>query len=265
VQASNARRHEDAANRRIAVSSGLGLAHQAFDPVSLRCSVFAPSGSRGLAGVSSGFGSQVELLKRWRRFPGLERLDGGDNAALTFDDGPDPDATPLVLDALEGLGIRATFFLVGEQAEEHPELAREIARRGHEVALHCFEHVGHDDLRDPAADLARGLEAIERLSGERPRRYRPPYGLFVESSYNACREHDLEPVLWSAWAIDWEALSPERIAELVRGDLEGGTIVLLHDSPRYAPRASAAPTAQALPLIADGARERGLALGPVGG
>ena len=214
--------------------------------------------------MSSGFGSQVELVERWRRFPARQRLDDANAAALTFDDGPDPDATPQVLDALDELGLKATFFLVGEQVEDHPELAREVSARGHEVALHCFEHVGHDELADPVGDLVRGLETVERVSGQRPRRFRPPYGLFVESSYGACSAHGLEGVQWSAWGLDWEPLPPERIAELVNGDLYGGAIALLHDSPRYAPRATASPTAEALAQIAEAARERGLPLGRLG-
>src|SRR5918999_823492 len=91
------------------------------------------------------FREHVDTLERWRRFPGLERVDPpSDAAALTFDDGPDPDATPAVLAALEAEGVRATFFLVGEQLVLHHELGREIAERGHEPALHGFAHRSHD-------------------------------------------------------------------------------------------------------------------------
>ncbi|MFL5896099.1 MAG: polysaccharide deacetylase family protein, partial [Thermoleophilaceae bacterium] len=81
----------------------------------------------------------------------------------------------------------------------------------------------------------------------------------------ACADAGLTPVHWSAWGMDWEPLGPERIADLVVRDLDDGAIVLLHDSARYAPRASAAPTAEAIPMIAAAAAEHGLRLGPISG
>jgi peptidoglycan/xylan/chitin deacetylase (PgdA/CDA1 family) len=207
------------------------------------------------------FGEHREMLRLWAELPALERV--GDQVSLTFDDGPDPDATPAVLDALDAIGAKATFFMVGEQVEAHPQLAREVATRGHEVQLHCFRHVGHADLGDPAGDAERAFAAIEGATAERPTMQRPPYGRFSAASYAACRERGLEPVYWSAWGEDWEALASDRIADFVVRDLAAGAIVLLHDSPRYAHRPSARPTAEALPLIAAAASERGLRLGPI--
>ena len=183
--------------------------------------------------------------------------------ALTFDDGPDPDATPGVLEALDQAGVRATFFLVGEQAMTHRALAREVADRGHEVALHGFEHREHSELsaREARDDLARGLGTIEAASGRRPLLFRPPYGRFSEDSYGACHDLGLEPVYWSAWGMDWEPLPADRVAELALRDLEPRSVLLLHDSARYSYRHSAEPTAAAIRQIAAG----GLELGPVGG
>jgi len=201
----------------------------------------------------------------WRRFPGRERVDG-ERVALTFDDGPDPDATPAVLDALESAGVSATFFMVGEQAFEHRALAREVADRGHEVALHGFEHREHSELSGRAArdDLARGVGTIEVASGRRPVLFRPPYGRFSEDSYAACRDLRLEPVLWSAWGMDWEPLPADRIVDLAVRGLSAGSIIVLHDSARYAPRAEAQATADAVAGIAEAARGAGLEIGAVG-
>ena len=197
-----------------------------------------------------GFQEQRAILEGWRGNQAREHVDG-QRAALTFDDGPDPDATPMVLDVLADIGMEATFFMSGEQAERHPGLARRVAQEGHEVAFH-----GHEHLREPPpGDFERGLRAVEEASGRRPTRFRPPYGRVVEA--------ELEVVLWSAWGLDWETVGPERIAELVVRDLEPGAIVLLHDSARYAPRASAEPTALALWAIADGAKQLGIELGPL--
>ena len=203
------------------------------------------------------FQQHLDTLQRWRRFPGRERTESG--LALTFDDGPDPDATPAVLDALDAVGAKATFFMVGEQAVEHRALAREVAERGHQVGLHGHEHVEHDELGGRVKDdLARGLGTVEAATGHRPLLFRPPYGRFSEDSYVACRDLHLEPVYWSAWGGDWEAVPAERIADTAIRDLSAGTIVLLHDSARYAYRQSAAPTAEALPTILAAAAERGL-------
>jgi peptidoglycan-N-acetylglucosamine deacetylase len=198
------------------------------------------------------FSEQIDTLERWRRFPALERADGAEGVVLTFDDGPDEDATPEVLDALDAAGARATFFLVGEQVEAHPALAREFLQRGHDVQLHGYRHLAHDSLSPDEArhDLERGAGALREATGVEARFYRPPYGRFSQGSYDACGALGLEPVYWSAWGTDWETISPERIAELVNPDLSPGAVVLLHDSPRYGHRPSARPTVDALPLVA---------------
>jgi peptidoglycan/xylan/chitin deacetylase (PgdA/CDA1 family) len=212
------------------------------------------------------FQEQTHHVEFWRALPGMERLPSDEDrharVALTFDDGPDPDATEAVLAALDELGARATFFLVGEQLLDHGELGRELLRRGHGIGLHCFRHLAMGELgkEETRKDLSQGLDAIESATGERPTLFRPTYGWLGEESYAAARELGLEIVYWSAWGMDWEPLPTERIVDLVERDLESGTIVLLHDSPRYAPRPSALPTAQALPAIAEACARRGLEL-----
>ena len=208
-----------------------------------------------------GYRQMLETAERWQQLPGLERVPSG--AALTFDDGPDPACTPVVLDALDAAGLKATFFLVGEQLMRHHGLARETAARGHELALHGFEHVDHDSLRPLAArdDLARALGSFEAATGRRPRFFRPPYGRFSEASYDACLHLGLEPVYWSDWGMDWEPLPAERVADLAIRDLADGAIVLLHDSTRYAHRLDCAPTAGAIAPIAKRAAELELKLG----
>lgn len=208
------------------------------------------------------FGQHLDTLERWRRFPGLERLDD-ERVALTFDDGPDPDGTPAVLDALDELGLKATFFLVGEQVKAAPMLAREVVKRGHDVGLHGGTHTSQRDLADWKVkdEMAYGLGTLEVATGRRPTRFRPPYGVFSEAGYEACRALELEPVYWSAWGMDWETISAERIADIAARDLEPGGILVLHDSARYGHRPDVTATVEALPLIAAAAQERGLSLG----
>jgi peptidoglycan/xylan/chitin deacetylase (PgdA/CDA1 family) len=194
------------------------------------------------------FQEHREMLRLWADLPGLERVDHG--VALTFDDGPDPDATPEVLDALDAANIKATFFLVADQVEAHPQLAREIVQRGHEVQAHCADHTPHRLVEDPATDLWRTIETIFKATGIAPTMQRPPYGRFTENSHAACLQAKLQPIYWSAWGEDWEDLGPERIADFVTRDLSDGAVILLHDSARYAHRPSARATAAAIPLIA---------------
>ena len=185
--------------------------------------------------------------------------------ALTFDDGPDPDSTPAVLDALERAGASATFFVMGEQLGRHWPLARDAQERGHELGLHGFAHSRHDELTPAAArdDVARAVGAFEAALGRRPTLFRPPYGRFAEASFAACASLGLIPVYWSAWGTDWEDIGAERIAETACRDLTDGTVLLLHDSARYADRPSAVATADAVPLIVERAARLGIGTGPI--
>jgi peptidoglycan/xylan/chitin deacetylase (PgdA/CDA1 family) len=214
------------------------------------------------------FQQHLDTLEAWRRFPGLERLEplaGAPRVALSFDDGPDPDSTPAVLDALDEAGVTATFFVVGEQLERHWQIAREAQARGHELGLHGHGHPAHHVLSPAGArdEVARGVGAFEAALGRRPALFRPPYGRFSEASFAACGSLSLRPVYWSAWGMDWEEIGPDRIAELSCRDLADGMVLLLHDSARYASRRSALPTAQSIARIAVRARELGLAVGPI--
>src|SRR5256714_13441073 len=207
------------------------------------------------------YGEMLDTAERWRYMPGLEHVSRG--ACLTFDDGPDPDGTPAVLDALEAAGVRATFFVVGEQLMRHHALAREAVAHGHELGLHGCEHARHETFPGRAArdDVARSLGPFEAAVGRRPRWFRPPYGRFSEHSYEACADLGLQPAYWSAWGLDWEDITAARIVDLVATDLAEGAIVVLHDSPAYGHRPSVAPTAEAVGLLAARAAEARLELG----
>jgi peptidoglycan/xylan/chitin deacetylase (PgdA/CDA1 family) len=200
--------------------------------------------------------------RRWKRYPGLERVPAGGHAVLTLDDGPDDDATLAVLDALDGVDAKATFFLVAEQLAGHQDIGREIVRRGHEVGLHGFGHERHDRIDPPRShdDVIRGFHAVQELIGVRPRWYRPPFGKMSDASMAACSDMALTPVYWSAWGHDWESVTSERIADLACQQLDDGGILLLHDSPRYGRRSTALPTADAITRIGAWAREHGLIL-----
>ena len=173
--------------------------------------------------------------------------------ALTFDDGPHPEGTPTVLDALARLGIPATFFLTGEQVLRYPALAREIAERGHAIGVHGHLH-RLLTVRTPsasAADVRLACAVIEDATAAKPRLYRPPYGAANPAALLTARRAGLRPVLWARWGRDWESrANPASVAQNATRDLRGGEILLLHDADHYAAHGSWRATAAALPEIA---------------
>jgi peptidoglycan/xylan/chitin deacetylase (PgdA/CDA1 family) len=181
--------------------------------------------------------------------------------ALTFDDGPHPEGTPLVLETLREAGVRATFFLVGEQVVRRPALAAEIAAAGHRVELHCHRH--RNALRLTAAqvldDAERARAAIEEASGQVITDHRAPYGIYSGSALRAIRGRGWRPVLWSKWGRDWtRRATATSIARRATARLRGGDIVLLHDADYYSAPGSWARTAAALPIILEELDGRGL-------
>jgi peptidoglycan/xylan/chitin deacetylase (PgdA/CDA1 family) len=183
---------------------------------------------------------------------GLACRADADGVALTFDDGPHPLGTPAVLDALDAAGAQATFFLVGEQVERHPGIAREVAARGHLIAVHCHRHRVQLRLREPALrdDLQRALAAIGDVTGAEPRLHRPPLGIYSRAGLRVTREAGLSPLLWSRWGKDWRRwTTPERIARRAAGGVRPGDVVLLHDADHYSSRDSWRRTVEALPRV----------------
>jgi len=125
--------------------------------------------------------------------------------ALTYDDGPEPGETELVLDALAEAGAHATFFQLVYRAEQHPDLVRRVVAAGHEVALHGIDHTRLTTL--PAADVARlvaaGKRRLEAVAGRPVRLFRPAYGSQTLRTYAAARRAGLDVVVWGPYAEDW--------------------------------------------------------------
>ena len=194
------------------------------------------------------------------------RIPRDDAVALTFDDGPHPEGTPAVLDRLDAAGAKATFFLLGEQVERRPELAREIAARGHAVALHGYRHrlVLRRTRRRLAADLDRAAALIAEAAGVEPIYYRAPYGVFSGASLALARQRGWIPFLWSRWGRDWEPRATgEAVARRAAGRLVAGDVVLLHDSDDYSSAGSWRSTVEALPAILEAGSSQGLAWIPL--
>ena len=147
--------------------------------------------------------------------------------ALTFDDGPDPICTPLVLDALARARARATFFVVAPRAARYPSLISSMRARGHDVAFHCVEHVRHDVMtqKEIEADVGSGLLAL----GRSVHYWRTPWGFITPATEEVANKHRLQLVGWTADTEDWRGGTPEEMLARIRDRVSPGAIVLMHD------------------------------------
>ena len=153
--------------------------------------------------------------------------------ALTFDDGPDPEMTPRVLDLLRERGVRATFFLVGAKAERHPELVRRIAAEGHDTGIHTWEHAAGFPMRSSwamTADILRCRESLREITGVETDLFRPPYGVTNPMVARAVKRTGSRCVGWSIRSLDTlRQRSREAVARRIRRRLGDGKVILLHD------------------------------------
>lgn len=153
--------------------------------------------------------------------------------SLTFDDGPDPVYTPKLLDLLKEHQIKATFFVVGKNAEEHPEILRRMHEEGHAIGIHNYLHRTNWLMRPKtvAKHVLTTSQIIERVTGEKPKYYRPPWGIL--NLFDFARKHEYQIVLWSMMAGDWKAKTgADKIRERMCKRLGNGKIYLLHDCGR---------------------------------
>lgn len=152
--------------------------------------------------------------------------------ALTYDDGPDPTSTPRVLDVLQRHQAVATFFVLSNAAERHPEIVRRIVDEGHELALHGSDHRPLLTLttKEAIASVRASRDVIEQLAGRRVNLYRPPHGDISPAQKRAIYQLGLRVTIWSGHAYDWiDAPAPEVAARAVRA-IFPGAVQLMHDA-----------------------------------
>ena len=152
--------------------------------------------------------------------------------AITFDDGPDPDVTPRVLDILDAHGVRASFFCIAEKAMRHPELCREIVRRGHAVENHSREHPMTFAMRGLGGmrrEIAAAQSDLAALTGRLPRFFRPPAGLRSPLLDPVLHDMRLSLVSWTRRGFDTRKTDVELVFTLLAEGLASGDILLLHD------------------------------------
>lgn len=153
--------------------------------------------------------------------------------ALTFDDGPDGDFTPRILEVLRAHRAKATFFVVGKQVEYYPEVLRQVAAAGHEIGSHTYSHPRLSGLSDARlrSELARTADLIRSVCGVAPVYFRPPFGVISSASIQVVRDCGYTIILWDREldSRDWERPGVDRIVERVVSNARPGSIVLLHD------------------------------------
>jgi peptidoglycan/xylan/chitin deacetylase (PgdA/CDA1 family) len=186
--------------------------------------------------------------------------------ALTFDDGPDPEVTPAVVEQLEGYGVRASFFCIGRRAEAHPEVVAELARRGHQVENHSYSHPHAFSCYSSAAlrrQIRRAQEALARASGSRPRFFRAPAGFRNLLLERELAHAGLDLASWTRRGFDTVSRDPRRIAWRLLRRVRGGDVLLLHDGSAARDRHGVPVVLQALPRLLDELAARGLRAVPL--
>lgn len=195
-------------------------------------------------------------------FWGDDPLSAGDEQRiyLTFDDGPDPHSTPWLLELLEEAGVTATFFLIGSSAVRHEHLVEKIARAGHTVGNHSFNHFLMPVLpvKTLESEIDRTNRLLQDITGCPPALFRPPYGMIDQRAADCLRERNMRPVYWGAVPEDWSGPGVDRVVSRVMRRLGHGTLIVLHEH-----RLLRQQTLQAAKQIICKGKELGYAFAPV--
>ncbi|MGL5328290.1 MAG: polysaccharide deacetylase family protein [Peptostreptococcaceae bacterium] len=178
--------------------------------------------------------------------------------ALTFDDGPDEDFTPQILDILKKHEVKATFFVIGEKVEYHPEIVKRELAEGHEIGNHTYTHInvskrGYDDINN---EISKTQEAIKKVTGEEPKIFRPPYRAISKNMCDIVKNKNMNIVLWSSLdPRDWSNPGVYYIVNTIDTKVENGNIILLHDYNNL--RNSKSQTIQALDSVITNLKSKG--------
>ncbi len=151
--------------------------------------------------------------------------------ALTFDDGPHKHYTDEILDILDEFGIKATFFVIGQNCEQSPQTVQRIIDCGHEIGNHTYSHphlsvITTKELTD---EINKTEKLLEECYNYRPKLFRPPEGVYSSEIAKALGELDYIPVLWTVDTTDWKHPTPEEITKNVTSNISAGRIILCHD------------------------------------
>lgn len=174
-------------------------------------------------------GSQFFIPTFWRGKKGT--------VSFTFDDGPDPEVTPKVLEVLREEGVKAAFFVIGRNAEKHPKLLKQIMDEGHVIGNHTYNH---DYVFSKAAaekQVTEGQEAIEKIIGKKPAYFRPPFGVMTPEIASAIRKEKCSVIGWDIRSQDGRIRTKDATIKRISSHLEKSTVLLFHDTNPTTPDA----------------------------
>lgn len=148
--------------------------------------------------------------------------------ALTFDDGPNPTSTPVLLDGLKKRGVKVTFFVIGSNAKKHPDIVKQEAQDGHIVGNHTYNHVEITKVSEEVArkEIMDTSKLVEEITGQPTQYMRPPFGAWQKELE---MELEVMPVLWNVDPLDWTTENEDEIVNKVVTDVKENDIILLHD------------------------------------
>lgn len=152
--------------------------------------------------------------------------------ALTFDDGPDEDFTPQILDILKKYNIKATFYVIGEKVQYNKKIIKREYEEGHEIGNHTYTHInvakqGYNKIKKEIGDTQ---SAVKSVTGEYPKTFRPPYRAISKDMCEIIKDNDMNIVLWSyVDARDWDNPGAYSIVKTIENGVQNGCIILLHD------------------------------------
>lgn len=192
-------------------------------------------GFLGLTLMLTAAGFRVRMEKEAQKvLAGANAVEAGIETrriALTFDDGPHPYYTDLLLDGLAERGVKVTFFLLGENIEGREDVIRRMSEEGHLIGNHTFYHVDINSLsmEEACAEIRDTSEAIRAITGQQVEYVRPPYGNWNKEL--ECQVMMI-PVFWTLDTLDWKVKNTDRIVREVLEDVEENDVILMHDSYR---------------------------------
>jgi peptidoglycan/xylan/chitin deacetylase (PgdA/CDA1 family) len=209
--------------------------------------------------VYRGFGMQIDLIRNGNRELKF--------VSLTFDDGPDPVYTPLILDILADYDLKASFFLIGKHAEMYLEIASRIAAEGHDLGNHTYTHRSLVPLSidKTKAEILQAHNVIESITGTTPYLFRPPRGIYSNYARELLQEEQYTIVLWSLSTQDWAEIGVRDMVNNTLRHIKGGDIILFHDGGNLVSSSGGnrINTVKALPRIIEGLHAQGYTIVPV--
>lgn len=151
--------------------------------------------------------------------------------ALTFDDGPDRNITPQVLKTLDKHEVKATFFMLSNNVQRNPDIAKNIVKKGHEIANHSKTHINLNSVNKSRIEfeVIQSQKEIEAATGVKPTLFRPPYGEYNQTTINLATKTDQNIIMWSVDSYDWKSRNKSKIVSEIKRQTRKNSIILLHD------------------------------------